>query len=96
MQATKQLGIEEEVRHAQKVVGLVSWSAGVALAVAVAWHGGHVGGRGGAGAGPASFVDWSLNGTGDAVEVDGTIVMPEDQVVSHHPYASGAAETQKP
>jgi hypothetical protein len=94
MQATMQLGFEQELRHTQKVVGLISWTAGVVLAIFVAWQSGHIRHRGVA-ADQASFVDWSVEGTGDPVEVNGAVVMPEDRVVSHRP-ASGAAERQKP
>jgi hypothetical protein len=46
-----------------------------------------------------SFVDWSVDGPGDAVEVNGALVMPEDRIVNHRPpssESSGAAEMQKP
>jgi hypothetical protein len=93
MQATMQVGIDDEFRHTKKLVGLVSWGAGALLAIAVAWQLGHVGRR--IGSGPASFVDWSVEGPGNPVEVDGTLVMPEDQLVSHRPPSTGAAEAQK-
>jgi hypothetical protein len=82
MQATMQLAIDEELHHAERVMALISWSAGAALAIAVAWHLGHVGSWSGTGAGQRSFVDWS-GSAGDPVEVDGVLVMPEDHVVTH-------------
>ena len=93
MQATMQLGIDEGFRHTQKIVGFVSWGVGALLAIALAWHFGHIGRH--VGSGPASFVDWTVDGTGNAVVVDGTLVMPEDEVVSHRPPSTGTAETQK-
>jgi hypothetical protein len=84
MQATMQLAIEEELHHAERVMALISWSAGAVLAIAVAWHLGHIGHRG---TSHPSSVDWSVEGTGDPVEVNDTLVMPEDRVVTHRPPA---------
>jgi|HubBroStandDraft_6_1064221.scaffolds.fasta_scaffold921301_2 hypothetical protein len=96
MQSAMQLAIEEKVHHAERVMALISWGAGAALAIAVAWQLGHLGNRNGTWAAKASFVDWSVDGTADPVEVNGTLVMPEDHVMTHRPPAAGAAEMQKP
>ena len=92
MYSNVQLAIKEDIRRTELATAISSWSAGAALAIAVAfhmsgsthnsWH--------------HAFVDWSVDGTGDPVEVDGTLVMPEDEIVSHRPTSSGAAEMQKP
>ncbi len=88
---------EERSRHAQLAVALAIWLAGAVVAVGVAWRMDH--GRWHRAAphpGQTSTMDWSVDGSGDAVEVDGALVMPEDVIVTHRPNTTGVTIMQKP
>jgi hypothetical protein len=104
MNTQTQLVIAERSRRAQIVAALGLWVAGAALGATVAWRMAHPP-RHHAADGmtqtseqtePVSTMDWSIDGTGDAVEIDGALVMPEDVIVSHRPVRAGVAVMQKP
>jgi hypothetical protein len=93
-----QLAFEERSRRAQMFAALGIWVAGAAVAASIAWRMDHppIHRTSAPPATPTtSLMDWSVDGTGTAVEVDGTLLMPEDEIESHRP-SSGVTIMQKP
>jgi hypothetical protein len=108
MNATAQLVLNahwlmsDGTRRAEVVTAAIGWGGGIVLAIAAGCHMHAIA----AARAPsptttdqASFVDWSVDGTGEAVETSGALVMPEDRIMTHRPASSalsGGAEMQKP
>ena len=86
MYAIAQLPVWHGISRVQLLTAIAAWTAGIVLAALAATHSGRaVLHHSGNDVQADSYVLWWVEGSGDPVEVNGTLVMPEDTIQSPAP-----------
>lgn len=92
MFAIAQFPVWHGISGVQLLTAIAAWTGGIVLAVLAATHGSRAAlHHGGNDVAADSYVIWWVEGSGDPVEVNGTLVMPEDTIQSPAPTTTPAA-----